>query len=416
MEVNNRSKRENIFLILMLGVLYTITPLSIDMYLPAFPKIAGDLHTNTAKVALSISTYFLGFALGQIFYGPLLDRFGRKRPLYIGLSLYIISSICCIIFNSIESFLVFRFLQAFGGCVAAVAVLAMVRDFFPVDEGARIISLLILILGISPLLAPTVGSFIIASRSWHLVFIILAIIALLILLTIIVFLPEGHKPDKSISLKPKPIINNFKFILSEPRFYVYALAGSFSFGGLFVYLAGSPGMFMEEFHTSAKVYGGIFALLSVGFIGGSQLNHILTRKYSNEKIFKMALIIQVIAVMIFFTGVLNEWYGLIATIVLLFVVLSCAGLTYPNAAALAIAPFSKNAGSASALLGFLQIGIGGLISSGVGILNFKASLSTAVIMAAASVVGLIILLIGKTQLPKNAPNELSFDNQISLLK
>jgi len=138
-------------------------------------------------------------------------------------------SIGCISFNSIESFLLFRFLQAFGGCVAAVAVLAMVRDFFPVNEGARIISLLILILGVSPLLAPTAGSFIIASGSWRLIFILLAVIVIAILPVIIFFLPEGHPPDKAVSLKPKPIFKNFKRILSEPLFYVYALAGSFSY-------------------------------------------------------------------------------------------------------------------------------------------------------------------------------------------
>jgi DHA1 family bicyclomycin/chloramphenicol resistance-like MFS transporter len=389
----------------MLGALYTITPFSIDMYLPAFPKIAADLNTSVSKVALSISTYFLGYAFGQIFYGPLLDRFGRKQPLYLGLILYIVSSIGCISFNSIESFLLFRFLQAFGGCVAAVAVLAMVRDFFPVNEGARIISFLILILGVSPLLAPTAGSFIIASGNWRLIFILLALIVIAILIVIIFFLPEGHSPDKTVSLKLKPIFKNFKLILSAPLFYVYALAGSFSFGGLFVYLAGSPGMFMEEFHVTAKVYGGIFALLAVGFIGGSQLNHLLTRKYSSEKIFKSALIIQVIAAIFFFIGMLNSWYGLAATIGLLFALLLCAGVSFPNAAALAIAPFSKNAGSASALLGFLQIGIGGVLSSGVGFLNLKSSLATALIMAASSVIGLIILMIGKTQLAKRASDQ-----------
>ncbi len=396
-ENSHRSKQQTFFLILMLGVLNAITPFSIDMYLPGFPAIAKDMNTVIGKVALSVSTYFLGFSLGQIVYGPLLDRFGRKPPLYAGLGLYIISSFGCISVHSIEAFWVLRFLQALTGCVSAVAAMAMVRDFFPVNESAKIISLLVLILGASPLLAPTIGSFIVTSLGWHWVFVVLACMVVVILTITVFFLPEGHRPDESVSLKPAPIINGFKEILVKRQFLVYSLAGTFSFAGLFVYVAGSPAIFMGEFHTSAKMYGAIFAFLSVGFIGGSQLNHFFTRHYSNEDIFRTTLIIQVCATIIYFTGVYNLWFELPGNIACLFVVVSCAGLTYPNAAAIALAPFSKNAGSASALLGFIQIGIGGLISSGTGVLPFKGSLSTAVTMCVSTVIGMIILLAGRTR-------------------
>ena len=404
---NDRSKRQNFFLILMLGVLNTITPISIDMYLPGFPEIANDLHTSIGNVALSVSTYFLGFAAGQLLYDPLLDRFGRKRPLYIGLSLYILASIGCISFHSIDGFLFFRFLQALTGCVAAVAAMAMVRDFFPVQQSAKIISLLVLILGASPLLAPTIGSFIITSLGWHWVFVLLAIIALVVLVVIIFFLPEGHQPDPSVSLKPAPILKGFKEILQKKQFYVYALAGTFSFAGLFVYVAGSPAIFMDEFHVSAKLYGGIFALLSVGFIGGSQLNHILSRYWPGEQIFKTVLIIQVCAAACFIIGAFYGWYGLTGNLICLFIILSCCGLTYPNAAAIAMAPFSKNAGTASALLGFIQLGIGGLISSGAGILHFKGSLATAITMIISTLIGLLILLTGKTTIERTVTNEVN---------
>lgn len=182
--IQQRSAKENFFLILMLGILNTITPISIDMYLPAFPKIASDLHTTINNVALSVSTYFLGFSLGQIVYGPLLDRFGRKRPLYVGLFLYILASIACASSQSITMLLIVRFLQALSGCVAAVAAMAMVRDFFPVDKSARIISLLVLILGVSPLLAPTVGGLIVSALNWRWIFIILAIIVFIVLIVI----------------------------------------------------------------------------------------------------------------------------------------------------------------------------------------------------------------------------------------
>ncbi|MEP6749854.1 MAG: multidrug effflux MFS transporter [Bacteroidota bacterium] len=382
-------------MILMLGALNTITPFSIDMYLPGFPEIAHDLHTTIGNVALSVSTYFLGFAVGQIMYGPLLDRFGRKKPLYVGLSLYIIATAGCIAFHSISTLLLFRFVQALTGCVASVAAMAMVRDFFPVKESAKIISFLVLILGASPLLAPTIGSFIVTNLGWQWVFVALAAIVLIMLLVTIFFLPEGHVPDLSISLKPEPIIKGFREILLKRQFYVYSLAGTFSFAGLFAYVAGSPAIFMEGFHLSATMYGAVFAFLSVGFIGGSQLNHILSRQWTSEEIFKSAVIVQVCTAICYFIGEYHSWYGIAGNIALLFVVLSCCGITYPNAASIAMAPFSKNAGSAAALLGFIQIGIGGVISSGAGLLHFKGSLSTAITMTISSVAGLLILMAGR---------------------
>jgi MFS transporter, DHA1 family, multidrug resistance protein len=415
MITNQRSPKENFFLILMLGILNTITPISIDMYLPAFPGIAADLHTTINNVALTVSTYFLGFSLGQIVYGPLLDRFGRKRPLYVGLSLYIIATIACASAQSISMLLIVRFMQALSGCVAAVAAMAMVRDFFPIDKSARIISLLVLILGVSPLLAPTVGSLITSVLNWRWIFIILAIIVFVVLILIAFFLPEGHAADTSISLKPKPIINGFMEILNKKQFIIFSLAGTFSFAGLFVYVAGSPAIFMDSFHVSPKVYGGIFSLLSVGFITCSQLNHFFTHKFSSEQIFKTTLIIQSITGLLYFIGVLNGWYGLAGNILFLFVQLACTGLTYPNAAAVAMAPFSKNAGSASALLGFIQIGIGGIISSGVGMMSIKGSLPTALIMAASSSIALIIFLAGNVKLSDEMREEIKLAGKSEML-
>lgn len=397
-------KQSRVILILMLGALNTLTPLSIDMYLPGFQQIAAQLHTNTATVAFSVSSYFLGFSFGQLLYGPLLDRFGRKKPLYIGLAFYIVATFCCILVPTIQMLLVARFFQALSGCVAAVAAIAMVNDFFKPEESAGILSLMILILGVSPLLAPTIGGFIISAFSWQYIFVMLAILGFLLLLATIFFLPEGHQPDPTISLRFKPITQGFKNILLQPQFYIYALAGSISFSGLFVYVAGSPAIFMEEFTVNAKIYGGIFALLSVGFIGGSQLNHLLTKKFTNQQIFKTCVIVQVIASCIFFIGAINQLLGMAGTLICLFIFLACAGITYPNAAAIAITPFKKNAGSASALLGCIQIGIGAFISSGVGVLPFRADVSAAVTMFTSTVIALVILLLSKVKVQHTESN------------
>src|SRR5271154_4545107 len=188
----SQPSHNRILIILILGALSTISPFAIDMYLPAFPGIAAALHTSTAKVSLSISSYFVGLAVGQLFYGPLLDRFGRKLPLYAGLTLFIVASLLCLPSRTVGWLEAMRFLQAPGGCAAQVASMAMVRDFFPVQETARIISLLILILGVSPLLAPTGGGYVSQHLGWQWVFIILASFAFLNLAVLFWYLPEGH--------------------------------------------------------------------------------------------------------------------------------------------------------------------------------------------------------------------------------
>jgi DHA1 family bicyclomycin/chloramphenicol resistance-like MFS transporter len=272
-----------------------------------------------------------------------------------------------------------------------------VRDFFPVQESAKIFSLLMLILGLSPLLAPTAGGFIATGLGWHWVFIVLILIVVIILTIVAIFLPEGHQPDHTISLKPRPILTSFFSVLKERQFLVYSISGALSFSTLLVYVAGSPVIFMGVFHVSPQVYGGIFALLAVGFIGSNQVNVFLLRKYRSDQLFRVGLTGQVIVNTIFFIGAFNNWWGLEATIVLLFITLSGTGFTYPNASALALAPFSKNVGSASALLGFLQIGIGGLISTSVGLFNAKDTAPLIGIMLGSSFLALMVLLAGKVK-------------------
>jgi DHA1 family bicyclomycin/chloramphenicol resistance-like MFS transporter len=396
--MNYTKANNSTLIILILGSLTTVSPFAIDMYLPAFSQIAEDFGTTPSRIALSVTSYFIGMAIGQMIYGPLLDRFGRKKPLYAGLSIFIVTCIGCTQVQSTEALVILRFLQALAGCVAWVGALAMARDFFPVEQSAKIFSLLILVIGLSPLLAPTLGGFITTGFGWQSVFIVLAFIVFLILMVTIFFLPEGHKPDPSISLKAKPMFLTFLSILRNPQFSTYSLANAFSFSSLFIYVAGSPVIFMEVFQVSPQVYGGIFAMLSIGFIGGSQLNILINRRYMSEQIFRVALCTLVISSIIFLIGSWYDWYGLEATIILFFIALSCLGLTNPNATALALAPFSKNVGSASALLGFLQIGVAGLASAGVGLFNSTDSLPVATIMTSTSLIGLFILVLGRKRI------------------
>ncbi|ULQ53195.1 multidrug effflux MFS transporter [Flavihumibacter fluvii] len=391
-------QRNRSLLILILGLLSAIGPFSIDMYLPGFPTIASELHTSVDYVAYSLSSFFIGICAGQLICGPLLDRYGRKRPLYAGLVIYIIASLGCAMSNSVEQLIGFRFLQALGGCVGMVAPGAIVRDLFPVNENAKIFSLLILILGVSPIIAPTVGSFLIAAYGWHAVFVLLAIITAIILMAVIFLLPESKQPDPSMSLRPQKILNGFLFVLKQPQFFTYAFSGAIAAAGLFAYLAGSPFVFMKIFMVSEKQYGWIFGLIAAGLITCSQLNNVLLRRYSSSQIIRIVLLVQTIIGLLLFIGSILGWLNLYSTIFLIFLFLSCQGFSFPNSSALSLAPFTKEAGSASALMGAMQMGFGALASALVGLVNNGTTLPMTGVMAGCALLGLIILALGRKRI------------------
>ncbi|KIQ14636.1 multidrug transporter [Flavobacterium sp. MEB061] len=387
--------KKYIKLILILGSLTALGPFSIDMYLPGFSGIAKDLHTTVAKVSMSLSSYFIGISAGQLLYGPLLDRFGRKKPLFIGLLVYIIASLGCVYVTDIDAFIFLRFIQAIGSCAATVASVAMVRDLFPVKDIPKVFSLLMLVLGLSPMLAPTIGGYVTEDYGWHTVFFILMCMGIAILIAAQVGLPNSFKPDTSISLKPKPIINNFLKVLKEPQFYTYAFTGSIAFSGLFTYVAASPIIFMDIYHVDAKTYGWIFAFMSVSFIGSSQLNSVLLKRFSSEQMIFGALIAQSVISIVFLILALNNLLGLYETSIMLFLFLGCLGISNPNTAGLTMAPFAKNAGSASALMGAIQLGLGALASFAVGVFVKNSVAPMVIIMTATTIIAFIVLNIGK---------------------
>ncbi len=394
METVLMSRKRYVSLILILGSLTALAPFSIDMYLPGFPAIAKDLNTSAAKVSLSLTGFFIGISAGQLLYGPLLDRFGRKKPLYTGLVVYIIASVACSFAHDINFLIGWRLVQALGGCVAMVASMTMVRDLFPVKDGAKVFSLLILVLGASPMLAPTIGGYVTASFGWSYIFIILAIIGLLTLTASIIGLPNVYQPDTSLSLKPRPILQGFYAVIIEPQFYTYALTGGIAFTGLFAYVSGSPLVFMNVFGVNEKVYGWIFAFLSLGFIGTSQINTLLLRRMSSQKIVLLAMKAYTIVGLLFLLVTLCGWLNLALTIVFLFLMLACLGISNPNASSLALAPFTKNAGSASALMGALQMGLGAAVSAFLSLFEIPSATPMVLAIAASSILSLSILTAG----------------------
>ncbi|WP_432714655.1 multidrug effflux MFS transporter [Pedobacter sp.] len=388
------TKSKNFYLILILGSLAALGPFSIDMYLPGFDAIAKDLNTTVPKVSLSLSGFFIGISFGQLLYGPLLDKFGRKKPLYIGLLLYILASLGCLAVKDINQLIVLRFIQAIGSCATAVASVAMVRDLFAVKDSPKVFASLMLVIAVSPMLAPTAGGYLITSLGWQSVFVFLAFMGLLLLLSSYFFLPESYQPDPTYSLKPGPMLQKFSSVLVEPQFYTYGLITSLSFAGLFTYVSASPMIFMNLYGVSKTGYGWIFALLSLAFIGSSQVNSLILRWHSSKKIVTWALIAQGIFSFLFLLAAVNNMLNLYSTIAFIALFLVCLGLINPNAAALSLAPFTKNAGSASALMGALQMGLGALASFAVSFFPEQSVLPMPLIMTVAVFIALLVLLKG----------------------
>ena len=389
-------------LIVVLGLLSAIGPFSIDSYLPAFPDIAKSLHSSVSQVTLSLSSFFIGISIGQLLYGPLLDKYGRKKPLYIGLFAYLLASVGCALAYSTNALILLRFLQALGGCVGLVASRAMVRDLFEVNENAKIFSLLMLVVAVSPIIAPTLGGYVTAAWGWRFVFVMLIGIVLLIIVAIYIYLPESRKPDPSLSLRPANIVHGFSIVFRDPQFYTYAFTGSIAAAGLYAYIGGSPYVFMEIFKVSERQYGWIFALVAMGLIGSSQLNSVLLKTYQSEEIIKAALICQSITGLILFTGSLFGLLELFSTIFLAFVFLCCQGFTFPNSSALSLAPFSNNAGSASALMGAIQMGIGAISSALVSLFHNHTAMPMTGIMMLCAMSSFAVFNIGKKRIPRHA--------------
>jgi DHA1 family bicyclomycin/chloramphenicol resistance-like MFS transporter len=323
-------KRYYFFIILILGSLATISPFSIDMYLPGFPAIAKDLNTTIDRVQLSLTAYLIGIALGQLVYGPLLDRFGRKTPLYMGLLIYILASVGCAFTESVNSLIVMRFLQAIGGCAGIVAAQALVRDLFPVTKTAQALSLIILVIAVSPMVAPTVGAYTTALFGWHAIFIVLAAITLLILISVYFFLPAGMEADVSLSLRPRAVLLNYYLVASNPQFFIYTLAGGLATAAPFAYIAGSADVFMNIYGVSETQYGWIFAILASAMIGSTQLNHILLKKYKSEDIIKVTLFYQSVVGIVLVTGTYFGWFSLTGLISITVCISYRAGFTRPK--------------------------------------------------------------------------------------
>jgi len=402
-------------LIFVLGLLSAIGPFSIDMYLPAFPDIAKGLDTSVAHVMLSLSSFFLGISIGQLIYGPMLERYGRKRPLMIGLIVYAVASLACAYSVSVNMLVVMRFFQALGGCAGMVAARAIIRDVFEGKEIARVFSAIMLVVAVSPMIAPTLGGYLSSLVGWRYVFGALFLLDVFILIMVIRTLGETRAPNKSFSLTPPAIVKSFWEVLWHPQFLAFALTGAVANAGIYAYITGSPQVFMEIHGVSGQTYGWIFAALAAGLIGATQVNNFMLRRHEQERIILTACVVQTVSGITLAVLALLGIDLMFPTLALVFIFLCCQGFIFPNASSLSIAPFSHNAGSASALMGALQMGIGALASSAVSFFQDHTAAPMSVAMMITAVAGLIINLLGRRRISRLASQDQVLEEEVEMV-
>jgi len=385
-------KANRTVVLIILGLLSAIGPFSIDLYLPAFDTIPTDYDVSIDRVQLSLSSFFVGVALGQMIYGPLLDKYGRKKPLIFGLALYCVASLLCTTASSVEQLIVFRFLQALGSCSGMVAARAMVRDYYDSQEAAKVFSLLMLVIAVSPILAPSFGAFLIAHFDWHYLFIVLFVLGALILAATIFILPESYQGNKNFSLKPAAIVQKFWAVLINPTFLTYCAVGSIASAGLYAYLAGSSFVMQQVYGLTESQYGLAFAFVAFAMLTATQLNRFFLNRWHSIKISIIAngwhSLVGVSLIFFYYTGLLSFPILLIGTFFYLF----GHGFIFPNTSAMALTPFKELAGSASALLGCVQMALGGVASAAVSYLHDGTALPMIGVMCACAVLALIIHL------------------------
>jgi DHA1 family bicyclomycin/chloramphenicol resistance-like MFS transporter len=387
----NRTK-----IILVLGVLSAIGPLSIDMYLPAFKNIAAALQCSQEEMGYTLSSFFFGICLGQLISGPLLDHFGRKNVLYVGLSLYVLSSIACAFSTSVEALVVFRLFQALGGSVGMVAPNAVIRETFEEKDRPKVMSTMILILGVSPILAPSLGSLLLTLTGWKAIFLVLAGILLLIIFLIKSWLPEKINHEKRGPFRITTIARAYRDLFKEKEYLIFAFTGAIGAGSIFTYVGGAPLTFLTYYKVSESKFGLLFAIVASGIISASQVNRVVLKKYTSLQILRVTLPTQLSLGLLLSILAKTNQLTMELNIFLLFLIMGCQGFNFPNVATLALRPFHRGAGTASAMLGSIQMAWGAVCSVLVGLLFDGTPFTMAIIIfGCAALANTILFVVGK---------------------
>jgi DHA1 family bicyclomycin/chloramphenicol resistance-like MFS transporter len=384
---------------LLLGLLATMGPLSTDMYLPAFPAVAHSFGVDVSAVQLTLAAYLAGLAVGQLVYGPLADRVGRRPPLLAGLALYVAAALACAAAPGPWSLAAARFAQALGGCAGMVVSRAVVRDLYEVGDASRIYSTLILIMGIAPILAPLAGGQVLAAAGWRAIFLALALAGGLLLLLVWRRLPESLAPEARRRHGIAGVAEAFRSTLASGRFVRLSLAGGAIQAAMFAYIAASPMVFIQVHGVSPQRFGLFFGANAAGLVAASQANRWLSRRFGVWATLRAGVALAVAA---YGTLALGVWLGAGLWVVApaLFVGVSCYGLVLPNTTAAAMGIFGSHAGSASSVLGVLQSACGALAAVAVSALADGTARPLAQVSLASAVLGAILVGPGLSGRPR----------------
>lgn len=379
-------------MILILGALITLGPLTIDMYLPALPKIGEELSVSSSVAQLTLTGTLAGLALGQLVVGSLSDSLGRRRPLLAGIVLHIAASVLCFLAPNIAVLGIARGLQGMGASAAAVVAIAVVGDLYSGNTAATVMSRLMLVLGVAPVLAPSLGAAVLLKASWHWVFVALVILAGLLFVLAALALPETLPQSHRRPLKVGGIVRTYGQLLRDPRFVILVLVAALGMSGLFAYISAAPFVLQGRYGLDQQMFAAVFAAGAVALIGSTQFNVVLLRRFRPQSITLAALASATVAGVAFVGLTIAEVGGLVGFLVPVMAILTAMGFVIPNAPAVALSRHSEAAGTAAALLGAAQFGIGALVAPLVGALG-NGALALSGVMTAGMAIALVALLL-----------------------
>jgi DHA1 family bicyclomycin/chloramphenicol resistance-like MFS transporter len=389
------SARERLRLVLVLGFLIALGPLTIDMYLPALPTITDDLQTTAASVQLTLTGTLAGLALGQLLIGPLSDAFGRRTPLLFGVALHVLASVLCVIAPNLATLGTLRVLQGLGAAAAAVVAMAIVRDLFTGLSAARLLSRLMLVMGAAPILAPTLGGIVLGWTSWRGVFVVLALLGVAMIAVTVRGLPETLPAERRRSGGVVGTIRDYGRLFTDRAYIGLVLVAGLSMAALFAYVSGSSFVFQEQYGMSEQQFGFVFGAGAVGLIAATQFNVRLLRRWSPSRILTTALGFSALMGVVLLVFAATGFGGIAGILVPLWLVLAGAGLAFPNAPALALSRHGEAAGTAAALLGAVQFGVGALAAPLVGVLGTGAVAMALVIAGGMLAANLVLVLVAR---------------------
>ncbi|HRN49555.1 MAG TPA: multidrug effflux MFS transporter [Niabella sp.] len=386
------------FLIVLLGLLAALSTLTIAMYIPGFHQMAADFRVDESQIAFTLTSYFIGITIGQLIYGPIIDHFGRKKPLLISLIIYVLATVVCSVADSLDMMITVRFLQALGASAGMVSALAIITDVFEPQHRAKAFSLVMTVLGVAPILSPTLGSFFVASFNWESVFYALTGYGLIVLVLVFFFLSETILYQSKERLSGKLIMENYGKVIRNKTFSLYAIGGSLANSVIFAFVAASPAIFMGFYKIPPKQFALLYGISAAGAMAGNYLNGILVKKIHFKKMMIFGSVILLVLTTAFAAAAyLMKDFPFELVVVALFLILLSVGLIYPNTVTSALSPFKELSGSASAMNGSFMMGMSAFITAVVGVLGKPAPFTMFAIMMGASILVIVFVQLGKAQ-------------------